>query len=285
MSTLASMHRAGAVDAMLPGPYRVVERRDESHDTVTLALASAGPSPTVKFLPGQFSMLYAFGLGEVPISFSGNPARMDRVVHTTRGVGAVSRAICRLQPGDMIGYRGPFGAPWPMEQAGGRDLVFVAGGIGLAPLRPAIYQALDTPLRDRRVLVLVGARTPADLLFTEEYDEWRARGATVMVTVDSAAANWSGDVGVVTHLIPAAAIRGHRSIAMVCGPEIMMRFTAHALRGAGVSDGDIFVTMERNMKCAIGLCGHCQYGADFMCKTGPVFSLARLSSRLFIPEI
>jgi NAD(P)H-flavin reductase len=270
---------------MGPEPYRVVDRREESHDTVTLALASAGPVPTVRFLPGQFSMLYAFGLGEVPISFSGDPDRMDRVVHTIRAVGAVSRAICRLRPGDMIGYRGPFGSPWPLEKSSGRDFVFVAGGIGLAPLRPAIYFALRHADRDRKVTVLIGSRTPADLLFTDEYDHWREQGATVSVTVDMAKPGWNGDVGVVTRLIPSAGVRGHRSIAMICGPEIMMRFTAHVLREVGIPDGDVFLTMERNMKCAIGLCGHCQYGADFLCKTGPVFSLARLSSRLFIPEI
>jgi NAD(P)H-flavin reductase len=272
-------------DPMLPLPYRVVERRQETRDTVTLALTSAGATPTASFLPGQFSMLYLFGVGEVPISISGDPRRVDRIVHTTRAVGAVSRAICALQPGDMVGFRGPFGSPWPMETSAGRDLVFVAGGIGLAPLRPAIYHAVHNRERYGRVHILVGARKPGELLFTDEYDHWRELGANVQVTVDAADEHWTGNVGVVPRLIPSLDLRTRRQVAMVCGPEIMMRFTAHALRDAGVADSDIHLTMERNMKCAIGLCGHCQYGADFICEDGPVFPLSRISGRLFIPEI
>lgn len=273
------------VDPMLPLPYRVVERRQESVDTVTLALVSAGADPTIRFQPGQFSMLYVFGVGEIPVSVSGDGARADRVVHTTRAVGAVSRAICALKPGDLVGYRGPFGTPWPMEAAAGRDLLVVAGGIGLAPLRPAIYEALRAPGRYGRVNILIGARTPGDLLFTGEYDHWRALGANVHVTVDVAGEIWTGNVGVVTGLVAHAEFRPHRVTALVCGPEIMMRFTTHTLRDAGVIDDDIYLTMERNMKCAVGLCGHCQYGSDFVCADGPVFPLARISNRLFIPEI
>lgn len=272
-------------DAMLPQPYRVVAARRECVDTVTLALASAGAAPTTGFLPGQFSMLYVFGVGEIPVSVSGDASRVDRVVHTTRAVGAVSKAICEMKPGDMIGYRGPFGSPWPMEQAAGRDLLFVAGGIGLAPLRPAIYEALRTPGRYGSVNILIGARTPGGLIFTDEYERWRALGANVLVTVDVAGEIWTGDVGVVTGLIPHADFRPHRATAMVCGPEIMMRFSIHSLRDAGMMDNDIFLTMERNMKCAVGLCGHCQYGSDFVCADGPVFPLSRISNRLFIPEI
>jgi len=274
-----------AVDPMLPRPYRVVERREETRDTVTLALTSAGPVPTVQFLPGQFSMLYVFGIGEVPISISGDPGRVDRIVHTTRAVGAVSRAICALKPGDMVGLRGPFGSPWPLEQAATRDLLFMAGGIGLAPLRPAIYHALRHADRYGRINVLIGARTPGDLLFTDEYNAWRAKGADVLVTVDVASQVWTGNVGVVTRLVPLLDFRLRRMVAMVCGPEIMMRFSVHALRDAGVADSDIHLTMERNMKCAVGLCGHCQYGADFICEEGPVFPLSRISNRFFIPEI
>ena len=276
---------AAVTDAMVPLPYRVVERRQENLDTVTLALASAGSEPTIRFLPGQFSMLYVFGVGEAPISVSGDASRMDRVVHTTRAVGAVSKAICAMKPGDMVGYRGPFGTPWPLEQAAGRDLLIVAGGIGLAPLRPAICEALRTPERYGSINILIGARTPGDLLFTGEYERWRSLGAKVLVTVDVAGEIWTGDVGVVTGLVPHAEFRPHRATAMVCGPEIMMRFSANALRDAGMIDNDIFLTMERNMKCAIGLCGHCQYGSDFVCADGPVFALSRISNRLFIPEI
>jgi NAD(P)H-flavin reductase len=185
----------------------------------------------------------------------------------------------------MVGYRGPFGTPWPMEKSAGRDLLIVAGGIGLAPLRPAIYEALRTPGRYGAVNILIGARTPGDLLFTGEYERWRALGAKVFVTVDVAGEIWTGNVGVVTGLVDHAEFRPHRTTALVCGPEIMMRFSTHTLRDAGLVDDDIYLTMERNMKCAIGLCGHCQYGSDFICADGPVFPLSRISNRLFIPEI
>ena len=274
-----------AQDPMLPAAYRVVERRQETHDTVTLALSSGGVQRTAKFLPGQFSMLYAFGVGEVPISISGDASRHDRLVHTIRSVGAVSRALVAAPVGTMIGFRGPFGSPWPMAASRGKDLLLVAGGIGLAPLRPMIYHALENRSAYANISILVGARSEQDLLFSAEFSDWRQRGAQVLVTLDAASPEWQGHVGVVTRLIPAALVRPRCAVAMICGPEVMMRYCIQALRDRGLPDSQIFLTMERNMKCAVGFCGHCQYGADFICKDGAVLPLPRILDRFFLREI
>lgn len=260
-------------DPMLPNPFRVQRKRRETHDTFTLELEPTNGAGAFSFAAGQFNMLYVFGVGEVPISISGDPTdEAGRLVHTVRAVGTVTRAMRQLKRGDVLGVRGPFGTHWPVEEAGGQDVVIVAGGIGLAPLRPALYHLLANREQYGRIVLLYGARTPQDLLYERELHEWRGRfDMEVEVTVDSATSDWRGNVGVVTTLIPRAQCDPMHTVAMVCGPEVMIRFTAMALLGCGVGVEDIFVSMERNMKCAIGFCGHCQLGPAFICKDGPVF--------------
>jgi NAD(P)H-flavin reductase len=253
---------------MLPEPMKVLSARKELPDVVTLTLdAATNPSPS---LPGQFNMLYAFGVGEIAISMSGGPARDDVVVHTIRAVGAVSEALTRLRRGGVAGVRGPYGAPWPMDQAEGADLVIIAGGLGLAPLRPAVYHALVRRSAYRRVSLLVGARAPEELLFRKELERWQDQGdIDVRVTVDRAPGDWKGRVGVVVALLSEIEI-SDRAVAFVCGPEVMMRFVVRELGRRGVDDTRIYLSMERNMKCAVGFCGHCQLGPSFVCKNGPV---------------
>jgi len=260
----------------MPQPYRVARVKRELADTVTLDLAPmVGTRPV--FTPGQFNMLYAFGVGEVPISMSGGQSH-DVFVHTVRDVGTVSGALARLAPGAVIGLRGPFGAPWPIAAVAGADLMIIAGGLGLAPLRPAIYQVLENRDRYGRVVVLFGSRNPTEMLFRHELEEWRQRlDVDIDVTVDHADPAWRGNVGVVTKLIPRAAFDPQKAVALICGPEIMMRFTVNALRESGVAPQRIYVSMERNMKCAIGLCGHCQFGPTFVCKDGPVMRFDRIA--------
>jgi NAD(P)H-flavin reductase len=203
-------------------------------------------------------------------------------------VGTVTRAMRQCGAGDMLGIRGPFGTPWPVEEAAAsaRDVVLVAGGIGLAPLRPVLYQLLAERHRYGKIVVLYGTRTPADLLFRREVELWRARlDLEVFVTVDRAAGRWHGNVGVVTTLIPKAPFDRTRTIAMICGPEVMMRFTAMKLEERGVPAEQIYVSMERNMKCGIGLCGHCQYGPTFVCKDGPVFRYDTVRRLLAMREV
>lgn len=263
---------------MTPVVFRVLKKRRELSDVFTLTLTPSGATE-FSFAPGQFNMLYIFGVGEVPISMSGDPNQTDNLVHTVRSVGAVTTAINRLRSGDALGVRGPFGSRWPLEKAFGRDLVIVTGGLGIAPLRPAIYQVLSQRERFGKVTLLYGARTPNDMLYRKELARWRGRfDLEVEATVDSAPSGWRGNVGVVTALIPRAQFDPANVLAFVCGPEVMMRFSVLELQTCGVAKDRIFVSMERNMKCAIGFCGHCQFGAAFLCKDGPVIGCDRVET-------
>jgi len=231
-------------------------------------------------------MLYVFGVGEVPISISGNPAQPTPLVHTTRAVGTVTKAMRKLRPDDVIGVRGPFGSHWPIEHAQGKDVVIVAGGIGLAPLRSALYQITAQREQYGKVALLYGARTPSDILYRRELEHWRGRfDLEVYVTVDQATGTWRGSVGVVTKLIPRASFDLENTMVLVCGPEVMMRFTVAELEKRGVAAEHIYISMERNMKCAVGFCGHCQYGPHFVCKDGPVFQYSRVQSLFTKREI
>jgi NAD(P)H-flavin reductase len=260
--------------------------RRELHDTWTLELDPADGSPVAPFSAGQFNMLYLFGIGEIPISVSGHPLRSGPLVHTIRAVGPVSRALCSLRRGGAVGVRGPFGSAWPLADSEGRDVILVAGGIGLAPIRPAVYHLLSRRKRYGRIILLAGARSPQGLLYARELERWRGRfDMVVLVTVDSASGDWHGDVGVVTTLIPRAPLDPARAVALVCGPEVMMRFATSALLGSGVAAENIYLSMERNMKCAVGVCGHCQFGPTFVCKDGPVFRYTHIEPFLRIREL
>ena len=262
----------GPSDLMAPSPLRVQRVRRETDDTFTLELEPANGAGGFSFAPGQFNMLYVFGVGEVPISISGDPSKPESLVHTVRSVGTVTQAICKLKRGGVLGVRGPFGSHWPVEEAAGNDVVMVAGGIGLAPLRPVLYYLLSNREKYGRIVLAYGARMPQDLLYKPDLEKWRGQfDLEVDVSVDTAPPGWRGNVGVVTTLIPGARFDPFHTAAMVCGPEVMMRFTVRELEGRGVGPENIFISMERNMKCAVGSCGHCQFGPNFVCKDGPVF--------------
>ncbi len=235
--------------------------------------------------PGQFAMLYGFGVGEIPISFSTLPSAEGRVSFTIRRTGAVSAALTRIKCGGVIGMRGPFGNGWPIEQLAGRDVVIIAGGLGVAPLRPVIdYLAFGRSDANRATL-FYGAREPAAILYTKDIERWRNAGVDVHTTVDTASHDWRGNVGVVTSLLSGVPLDSENTVALICGPEIMMRYAAEALKDAGVSDEDVWLSLERNMKCAIGFCGHCQFGPAFICKDGPAFAYDQIRSNLFVREL
>jgi NAD(P)H-flavin reductase len=261
---------APAEDPFLPRPFVVRRHRQDTRDTYTLVLEPADGVP-MEFAAGQFTMMHAFGAGEAPISISGDPARPEVLEHTIRNVGAVTRALVHAERGTVLGIRGPFGTGWEVRSGRGGDVVFVAGGIGLAPLRPAILELCSARADYGRVLLLYGARTPEDILFGDDVQRWGDdHGVDVQVTVDNGQHAWRGRVGLVTRLIARGGFDASNTLALVCGPEVMMRYAAAALAERGVPRSRLRLSMERNMKCGVGLCGHCQLREHFLCVDGPV---------------
>jgi NAD(P)H-flavin reductase len=285
MTTMADVIIRRDQTPMEPRPFRVQAVEEHTHDTKTLTLEPAGAAP-LAFRAGQFTMLGAFGVGEVPISISGDPGQPGVLEHTIRDVGGVTHVLARSEPGDVLTVRGPYGTGWDVADGKGGDIVIVAGGIGLAPLRPSILEVLAERGAYRRVSLLYGARSPQERLFRNDLANW-AGGAGALgvdISVDHADSGWPGRVGMVTTLIPAAEFDPSRTLALVCGPEVMMRFTAASLMDAGVPPSSIRVSLERNMKCGIGLCGHCQLRELFICADGPVFGYDRVAALMALRE-
>jgi anaerobic sulfite reductase subunit B len=265
---------------LVPVRYRVIDHRFDTVDIATITLEPL-QEPIEPPKPGQFNMLTAFGVGEAAFSVSSDPTHSPLLEHTIRDVGAVSHALSHAERGYVLGVRGPYGTDWPIEGLEGDDVVVVAGGIGLAPLRGAIVRLVSNLARGRvgKIVVLAGARSPDQVIFGEDLDEWRKIGATVGVTVDAADADWRGHVGVVTQLIVDADFEANAASALVCGPEIMMRFSVRSLVERGIKAERIFVSLERNMQCGVGFCGHCQLGPFLLCRDGPVLPWAPLVER------
>ena len=281
------MSAAGAAlpgDALAPRFMKIRKRRQDTADVFTWELDPGDEG--FAFAPGQFNMLYLPGAGEVAISISGSPDRPETLVHTIRGVGRVTKALARMEVGASIGVRGPFGVPWGVDAAKGKELVLVAGGIGLAPLRPVIHHVLARRRDYRRLVVLVGSRSPGDMLYPAEALAWGSlEGVDIRVTVDRAEPSWVGRVGVVTTLFESLELDPEHATAMLCGPEIMMHFAARGLIQRGLRPGAIEVSMERNMHCAVGTCGHCQLGPVFVCRDGPVFPWPRIEPLMRTREL
>jgi NAD(P)H-flavin reductase len=272
-------------NAWLPYAVRIADVRTETEGIATFELVLRDPNVAerYRFRPGQFNMLYLPGVGESAISMSGNPRDSSTLTHTVRLAGNVTHSLWQLHKGDELGLRGPFGSHWPIEQAHGQDLILVAGGLGLPPLRPAIYEMLADRADFGTASLLLGARYPEALLYPGEHDAWRAQGLDVQTTVDRPASGWNGNVGVVTLLLQRMAIpRPEHTTLFVCGPEIMMRYTVQAAQARGIPETQIWLSMERNMQCAVGLCGHCQWGPEFVCKDGPVFRYDRIAPYLYV---
>jgi NAD(P)H-flavin reductase len=273
---------------VIPEWFQVIEGQREIEDVYSFKIRPREGQRYLGHAPGQFYMLYSFAAGEVPISISGDCSEQGEVIHTIKGVGPVSKALCRLKPGDEIGVRGPFGEAWPVEKVKGKHLLIIAGGLGMAPLRPVVYHYLNHQKDFAGASLLYGARNLEGLLYTEEIAGWKNSGdLNVFMTVDqdSKCSPWDGHVGMVTELIPLAKFDPQHTVAMVCGPEIMMKFVARKLLEVGMDENDVFVSMERNMKCALGRCGHCQFGPEFVCKDGPVFPYARIKDLISVREL
>ncbi len=273
-----------AAAPFVPAAARVLERRQEAPDVVTLWLEP--PAGGWTWRPGQFHMLTAFGVGEVAISISDLPGDGRAIRHTVRDVGAVTHALCASRPGTLVGVRGPYGTDWGLDAIPpAADVVVVAGGIGLAPLRGAVAAlAAAQPSRPGRLFVAIGARLPDQVAFADEHDAWAALGATVRVTVDAAPAGYDGRVGLVTALLPELGFDPAGATALVCGPEVMMRFVGRQLVELGLHPDRIAVSLERNMQCGAGLCGHCQLGPLLLCRDGPVVAYPTAMALLREPE-
>ncbi|WP_343574803.1 FAD/NAD(P)-binding protein [Mycobacterium sp.] len=272
--------------AMTPVPHRVFARTVENFESATICLEPV-EQPLASPTPGQFMMMYAFGVGEIAMSVSGVPSRVDgTIAHTIRSVGAVSKALHDAGVGTIVGIRGPFGTDWGLESCTGRDLVIVTGGCGLAPLRPAIVQALEQRSRFGRVMIVAGARTPEQFLFAAEAAEWtRNPLLDAELIVDAADVGWAWQVGLVTEPLLRLTLDPGRTTAFICGPEPMMRFSAEALIQHGMAANDIRVSLERNMQCGIGWCGHCQLGPLLLCRDGPVVGYDVAAPLLHVAEL
>lgn len=275
------------VNPWLTHAARIQHIRQEAPGIATyqLALEDAELAKRFRFRPGQFNMLYLPGFGEAAISISSDPDRRGSLLHTVRVAGNVTRSLARHQIGDQIALRGPFGSAWPVHPCRGKDIVIACGGVGLAPLRPMIYHIINHRKDYGRVFLLYGARTSQDLLYTEEYDAWRDADIEVAVTVDLGEADWTGHIGVVPVLFYRLRLNAEQTCVLTCGPEIMMRFVIFEALARKVDPAHIYLSMERNMNCAVGFCGHCQLGPAFVCKDGPVFTYERMEPYLHLEDL
>ncbi len=260
-------------------PARIVEKIREAEDITTyrLQLVDEDARRRFRFKAGQFNMVYLFGVGEVAISIVSDPDEPELLDHTIRAVGRTTKAIADLQPGDALGIRGPFGECWPLEEAKGRNVVIVTGGLGCAPVVGAIESIFRRRNQYGAVKILHGVKTPHDLLYRERFDAWRRHSDTeVLLTSDQPDKTWCYHVGVVTELFEQVSIDPAKSTVLMCGPEVMMRLGVPILMRRGIPATSIYVSLERHMECGIGLCGHCQMGPYFLCKDGPVMRYDRV---------
>lgn len=273
------------IDPMaVPTVQVVVDVIPEIPDVVTIRTRPVdGPPPP--FLPAQVSMLGAFGIGEAAISISSSPTQHDAHDYTVRRAGAITGALTRMEVGERFWLRGPFGTPWALDDAVGDDVLIAAGGIGVAPLRSAIYHVVEHRDRYRRVVLVVGARRSVDLLYRGEFAAWRAAGIDVVATIDRPEPEWSGPTGFVPAVVAGLDLDPARVHAFVCGPDVMMRRTSDELIAAGVESDRIQLTLERNMQCGTGRCGHCQLGGLLVCRDGPVVRYPAVATALAVPEL
>jgi NAD(P)H-flavin reductase len=261
------------VNLYVPLKAKIEEIKEQTADTKTYTIRMA-EGDGFRFMPGQFNMVSILGYGEAPISISSDPGDREKFDHTIRAVGSITRYLESFRPGSEVGIRGPYGQPWPVEETRGRNVVVVAGGIGLAPLRPLIMQMFRERSSFGKIQILYGAREPSQMLFTDEFEDWQKNpGTELYLTADtiSEGLEWSHNVGVVTTIFDKAGLSPKNTLVVTCGPEIMMRFVCRSLLGRGFYAPQIFLSMERRMKCGVGKCGHCQLGSSFVCKHGPVF--------------
>lgn len=284
--TLGMPHAISPTAPMQPYWTEIVEIVREAPGVSTYWLQFLDPDlqDGYHFKAGQFNMLLVPGVGEAAISISSDMEDGHRVGHTIRSVGNVTSAIAQMKVRGVLGLRGPFGNWWPVEEWTGKDIVIASGGIGFPPMRPVLYYVIRHRRDFGKVIVLYGARTPNDLQFSREYQAWQDAGIEVNVTVDRGDDAWQGRVGVVPILFYNTRVDPRNTVILTCGPEIMIRFVIFEALARRVPPERIFVSLERNMKCGLGACGHCQIGPYFVCKDGPVFSFDKLQPYVNVEE-
>lgn len=288
ISPVAHPQSAVSHNPWLSHPVRIRSRTSEIPDVITFELEflDADLAARYRFLPGQFNMLYLPGAGEIAISISADPESRTSWAHTVRTAGTVTQTLSRMQAGDTLGLRGPYGTPWPLEQCLGQDVILVAGGIGLAPLRPVLYHLLHHREQFGKITLLLGARTPEGLLYEQEYPAWKSAGIDMDITVDRATPDWQHNVGVVTLMLDRLPLpRPVNTVLLMCGPEVMMHYTMKSAVKRGLTLSQLWLSSERNMQCAVGLCGHCQLGPTFVCQDGPVFRYDVLEPFLKVADL
>lgn len=261
-------------DIYTPFDAKIIERTQESADIFTLKLQFCDKQihEQYRFSPGQFNMLYLFGVGEVAISIVSDPDDSSLYAHTIRNVGRVTHGLSLLKVGDHVGIRGPFGQGWPLQKAKGKDILIITGGLGCAPSVSIIHYIVKRRKEFGRVIILQGVKHSSDFIFKSQYDEWRKLpDMQILLAADASAPNWPGHTGLITELIDQINIDPEKTICMMCGPEAMMRASVARLAKLNLSTNNIYSSLERNMECAVGHCGHCQFGGKFICKDGPVF--------------
>lgn len=281
-------HSAGYPDKLLLPHWAEIVRiipEAEGVSTFHLKFTDLEVQARYRFAPGQFNMLYIPGYGEAAISMSSDlESAGGLLVHTIRHIGNVTRAASRLKVGDVVGIRGPFGTSWPLHAIEGMDVVIACGGIGLPPLRGAIYHIIRNRAKYGKITLLYGARSPKDLMFPAEYESWQKTNMDMQVTVDRGDDTWTGRVGVVPMWFYHFRVDPHKTAVLTCGPEIMMRFVIYEALARRIPSEHIYVSLERNMKCGQGACGHCQQGPYFICKDGPVFPFKALENIFNVEE-
>ncbi|HYV38603.1 MAG TPA: FAD/NAD(P)-binding protein [Gemmataceae bacterium] len=270
----------------LPAVATISAIKQEAPAIATYRLRFDDPqiSAAYRFEAGQFNMLALPGIGECAISISSDPADLSGIDHTIRIAGNVTSNLAKRKPGAKIAVRGPFGSPWPIAKLLGQDVVIASGGVGMAPLRPVLRVIQRRRAEFGRVTLLYGARTPSGLLFTDEYEQWRSSDIDVQLTVDLGDDYWRGNIGVVPAFINRLRLVAAKTHVLTCGPEIMMRYVALEALARGVKTEQVYISMERNMSCGIGQCGHCQFGPAFICRQGPVFTYRQIEPYLHVEE-
>jgi len=278
--------RAASENPWVPQMATIRDIKQEIRGVATyqLVLDDAQAADAYRFLPGQFNMLYLPGIGESAISVSSDPAQHESLLHTVRVAGNVTMALSKRKSGDKVALRGPFGSAWPVDACRGKDVVIACGGIGLAPLRPVIYHIISHRSDYGQVYLLYGARTPSDMLYTDEYEDWQAADIDVQVTVDIGDDAWRGNIGVVPVLFYRLRLGAPQTRVLTCGPEVMMRFVIFECLARELRPEHIYLSMERNMNCALGFCGHCQLGPAFVCKDGPVFTYDEMQPYMHVKD-